>query len=105
MAQFNEKRFKSLNEVLQFTREGGVVVEGKENPTDLQISQAVRKYARQFGQERKISMDDRFRLGAPHHMVASPKGTIMSKKEWMEAHGWSEEKFESFIEQKILNRR
>ena len=103
--QSKAQRIKTLDEIVQATREGEVIINGKENPTDLQISQAIRTYARQFGNIAKIQDDERFLLKNAHPMVSAKKGTIKSKKEWMDEYDWNEDKFMSLKETAVLVRR
>lgn len=103
--QTTVKQMIPLNKLIEITRDGEIVIEGKKDPTDLQIAQAIRKYARQYGQVNKIGDNERFMLKNSHPMIGDVKGTIKTKKEWMELQGWSEEKFNNMKDTSVLVKR
>ncbi|MDA7514233.1 hypothetical protein N8508_00430 [bacterium] len=103
--QTTVKRMIPLNELIQINEDGSIIIEGKENPTDLQIAQALRKYARQYGNVNKVNNDERFMLKNVHPMVGDAKGTIKTKGEWMQQQGWDEAKFDVMRGTSVLVKR
>ena len=99
------KHMTPLSRFIQINPDGSIIIEGKENPTDLQISQAIRKYARQYGNVNKVNNDERFMLKNVHPMVGDAKGTIKTKEEWMKQQGRDEAKFELMRGTSVLVKR
>ena len=87
------QRLKRLEEIIAFTDEGKVVLEGNDSPTDIQIGQAMRKYARQFAVAKKIDKNSSFKLNRPHPKIGAEKGTILTKAEWMDQYSMDEQMF------------
>ena len=91
-----EVRMKRLEEVLSITNDGKVIIEGNSSPTDIQIGQAIRKYARQFAQvNNKISAQTVFQLKRVHPKMGATKNTSLTKAEWMKQYRMDEQMFDA----------
>ncbi len=90
-----EVRLKRFEEILTITDEGKVIIEGNTSPTDIQIGQAIRKYARQFVQANKINGKTMFRLNRPHPKIGAEKNTSKTKSEWMKEYNMDEQMFDA----------
>lgn len=87
-------KLERLEEILMVTPEGTVVIKGNNNPTNEQIGQAVKRYARQFKALDQIHKSTAFQLRKPHPKISDKSGTTKTKEGWIESCNIDEPLFE-----------
>lgn len=99
------KKVENIADYLSISPMGVIKAGGKENPTDMEIAASVRAFAAAYSREAtSIKSNEIFELMRASPMISHQKGHKMSKQEWMDDRGWSEEQFEAFRSSGVLKK-
>jgi len=99
------KKTENIGDYLSVSPMGIIKAGGKENPTDMEIAASVRAFAAAYSKDAKaVKNNDIFELRRASPMISHQKGHKMTKKEWMDDRGWTDEQFETYHSSGILKK-